>query len=72
MQWEKVHFYDAIFIKERTEFLSKMKKHNVTRWQYPEYVHVPLSELGVVCKSLIHHSVIDRPVNSEIKKRFKF
>lgn len=34
--------------RERTEFLSKMKKHNVTRWQYPDYVHVPLSDLGVV------------------------
>ena len=43
---------DAIFFQERTEFLSKMKKHNVTRWQYPDYVHVPLSDLGVVCKSL--------------------
>lgn len=32
----------------RYEFQSKMKKQNVTRWQYPDYVHVPLSDLGVV------------------------
>lgn len=32
----------------RNEFESRLKKKNVTRWQYPDFVHVPLTDLGVV------------------------
>jgi len=34
--------------KVKSEFESRLKKRNVTRWQYPDYVHVPLTDLGVV------------------------
>lgn len=32
----------------KSEFESRLKKRNVTRWQYPDFVHVPLTDLGVV------------------------
>lgn len=34
--------------KVKSEFESRLKKRNVTRWQYPDFVHVPLTDLGVV------------------------
>jgi len=34
--------------KIKSEFESRLKKRNVTRWQYPDFVHVPLTDLGVV------------------------
>lgn len=33
---------------ERREFEKRFLKTNVTRWQYPDFVRVPLSSLGVV------------------------
>jgi hypothetical protein len=33
---------------ERREFEKRFSKTNVTRWQYPDFVRVPLSSLGVV------------------------
>lgn len=34
--------------KVKSEFESRLKKRNVTRWQYPDFVHVSLTDLGVV------------------------
>lgn len=34
--------------QERREFEKKFLETNVTRWQYPDFVRVPLSSLGVV------------------------
>jgi hypothetical protein len=34
--------------QERREFEKRFLKINVTRWQYPDFVRVPLSSLGVV------------------------